>query len=153
MKLGQFTESFEEFESALHCDNFNVDAIIGFAEFVFPNESSTTAAEQQLIEYCKLNPYKQEDLKTKKPNNNNHNDDYETFFGNDVNKSAAFARLKLLIDCSLSKSIDAYYSPEIWWYLSLIHEKYDNKQLTDTLLNCIQNKETAPLRSFRFCNY
>lgn len=149
MKLGKFTESFEEFESALHCDSLNVDAIISFAEFVFPNETSTTASEQQLIEYCKLNPYKQEDLKI----NEQNNDDYEKFFGNDINKSAAFARLKLLIDCSLNKSIDAYYSPEIWWYLSLIHEKYGNKQVTDTLLNCIQNKETAPLRSFKFCNY
>lgn len=148
-KLGKFTESFEEFENALNCDNLNIDAIIGFAEFVFPEETSTTASEQQLIEYCKLNPYKQEDLKKIEPNN----DDYEKFYGNDVNKSAAFARLKLLIDCSLNKSIDAYYSPEIWWYLSLIHEKYGNKQVTDTLLNCIQNKETAPLRSFKFCNY
>ncbi|SMN17714.1 similar to Saccharomyces cerevisiae YGR198W YPP1 Cargo-transport protein involved in endocytosis [Maudiozyma saulgeensis] len=147
-KLGKFTESISHFEDALHCDDLNVDAIIGFAAFVFPNDTTTSASEQQLIDYCKLQNSEEVNEKNKFAG-----DDYELFCGNDVNKSAAFARLKLLIDCSLNKSIDAYYSPEIWWYLSLIHEKYGNNEISDTLLNCIQNKETCPLRSFKFCNY
>lgn len=146
LKQGNLKGALQEFEEVLYHDDLNVDAIIGIAQLIFPAETTNSSSEKQLVDYCKLVPDK--NSKESKLDMEKH----EMFFVNKVDKSAAFARLKLLIDCSLVKSIDAYFSPEIWWYLSLIHEKYGNKEIKDTLLNCIKNKETSPLRSFKFCD-
>lgn len=147
-RQGDFKAALKQFEDALYHDDLNADAIIGFAQLVFPDETTNSASEQQLVDYCKLSDG------TENPSAPKFDaDEYDKFFGNRVDKSAVFARLKLLIDCALVKSVEAYFSPEIWWYLSLIHEKYGNKEMKDTLLNCIKNKETCPLRPFRFCDY
>ncbi|GMM55759.1 Ypp1 protein [Maudiozyma humilis] len=147
-RQGEFKAALKLFEEALYYDDLNADAIIGFAQLVFPDETTNSASEQQLVDYCRLSDGTENPVTPKFDAV-----EYDKFFGNRVDKSAVFARLKLLIDCALIKSVDAYFSPEIWWYLSLIHEKYGNREMKDTLLNCIKNKETCPLRPFRFCDY
>ena len=74
-------------------------------------------------------------------------------FVNETDRSAAYARLKFLLECAILESIDAYYSPEVWWYLSLIYEKYQDDEYKNSLLKCVKYQELNPVRSLRFCNY
>lgn len=149
LNQNNYKKALEEFEAVLYHDDMNLDAILGFAEIVFPEEASQSELERQFEAYLKL------------PNNDKYdniessvkNKDGSEIFANNADRSAAYARLKLLLECSINKSIDAFYSAEVWWYLSLIYEKYHDKEYEHSLLNCVQNKETTPLRSFKYCNY
>ncbi|CCK71138.1 Ypp1p KNAG_0G00820 [Huiozyma naganishii CBS 8797] len=128
-----------EVENVLYYDDVNVGAIVGFAELIVPESEQNVELETELSMKglsAKTDLSKAEEV-----------------FANDTDKSAAYARLKLLLECSIRKSIDAYYSAEIWWYLSLIYERYRSKQYKDALLTCIRNKETTPIREFKHCKY
>lgn len=139
---GDKKEALKKFESVLFYDPMNVNAMIGFAEIVFPEE--LTGSESTLSNYYQLNGSFTGSQTAEKDNR---------VFANDVDKSVACARLKFMLEYAITKSIEAYHSPEVWWYLSLVYEKYEDKTYKESLLNCIRYKESNPIRGFRFCNY
>ncbi|EDO19173.1 hypothetical protein Kpol_1050p30 [Vanderwaltozyma polyspora DSM 70294] len=138
---GELKKALKEFETVLFYDDCNPAAMIGFAEILFPEEEGDES--DQLVEnYYMLTKNSKETTKKE-----------IEVFANNKDKSAAYARLKFLLEYSLTKSIEAYNSPEVWWYLALIYEKYQDSRYKETLLNCIRYKEAAPIRKFKFCNY
>lgn len=139
---GDKKAALKKFETVLFYDPMNVNAVIGFAEIVFPEELK--GSESILRSYYQLGEaLSSAEVPATK----------SEAFVNDVDKSAACARLKFMLEYAITKSIDAYHSPEVWWYLSLIYEKYEDKSYKESLLNCIRYKESNPIREFRFCNY
>ena len=133
--------ALKEFETVLFYDESNTDAMIGFAELVFP-EISEDIGEPYKTEYYSLDDTENQPIKKT-----------QEIFVNEKDKSAAYARLKFLLEYSITKSVEAYHSPEVWWYLSKIYEKYQDNRYGDSLLNCIKYKETSPIRKFKYCNY
>ncbi|CAI4036758.1 SMKI16G0645 [Saccharomyces mikatae IFO 1815] len=131
--------ALKEFETVLYYDENNLDALIGFAELIFPEELSID--EKNLESYYTLSL---EEKPSKRA---------QLTFVNETDRSAAYARLKFLLECAILESIDAYYSPEVWWYLSLIYEKYQDDEYKNSLLKCVKYQELNPVRSLRFCNY
>ena len=131
--------ALKEFETVLYYDENNLDALIGFAELIFPEELG--------IEETNLECYYTLSL-DKKPAKR-----AQLTFVNDTDRSAAYARLKFLLECAILESIEAYHSPEVWWYLSLIYEKYQDDEYKNSLLKCIKYQELNPIRSLRYCNY
>ncbi|QLG71012.1 hypothetical protein HG535_0B00500 [Zygotorulaspora mrakii] len=136
---GGIKRSLKEFESVLFYDQYNVHAVLGLAEIIFPDESNQS--EPSFQNYCDLIP-KEEHLATRKK-----------VFVNELDESASCARLKFLLEYSITQSIDAYFTPEIWWYLSIIYNKFGDKSYKNALLNCIRYQETKPIREFKFCNF
>ncbi|CAI4063802.1 hypothetical protein SUVZ_07G4260 [Saccharomyces uvarum] len=131
--------ALKEFETVLYYDEYNLDALIGFAELIFPEELDGN--EEKLESYYTLSLDKKS---TKRA---------QLTFVNDTDRSAAYARLKFLLECAILESIEAYHSPEVWWYLSLIYEKYQDDEYKNSLLKCVKYQELNPIRSFRYCNY
>lgn len=139
---GNLAKALPEFEAVLFYDQSNVDAIIGFAEIVFPDKSDET--QKKLQNYYKL---------TLSQSSSQTDDKSIEVFVNKLDESAACARLKFLLEYSITKSVEAFHSPEVWWYLSLLYEKYQDNGYKEALLNCIRYKESNPIRGFRFCNF
>lgn len=135
---GSPKNSMAELEKALFYDDMNVDAIVAMSELVLPLK----ADHKDIEAYLPLISSTKEPLK-----------ETETIFANETDQSAAYARLKLLLESCIIGNIDAYYSAEIWWFLSQIYEKYQDREYPDSLLTCIKNKETTPIRAFQYCHY
>lgn len=140
---GDFKAALSNFETVLFYDPLNVSALIGFAGIVFPEELNES--EAAIWDYCHLKD------STGRATNTEHST--QDVFLSDLDKSAACARLKFLLEYAITKSIEAYHSPEVWWYLSNIYEKYEDQRYRDSLLNCIRYKESDPIRAFQYCNY
>lgn len=139
---GDRKSALKSFETVLFYDQLNVDAMIGFAELVFPEELEKS--EGIIQNYYQLDEPSSRSTSLQKT---------DEVFLNDVDKSVASARLKFLLEYAITKSTEAYHSPEVWWYLSTIYENYEDKSYKESLLNCIRYKECNPIRGFRFCNY
>ncbi|CAL9728092.1 cargo-transport protein Ypp1p [Monosporozyma unispora] len=131
------TMALNEFEKALYYDKNNADAVVGYSHLIFSYEEEDTCLERflPLIEIQDAKP-----LDSTLP----------PLFINKTDKLAALASVKLLLERSIINSIEAFYSADVWWYLSLIYEKYQEKEYQDALLTCIRNKETTPIRPFKF---
>lgn len=140
---GNARSALTDFETVLFYDPLNVTALVGLAEIVFPEELNES--EKTLREYWHL---KESSPRVSKPNDTKHD-----VFLSELDKSAACARLKFLLEYAITKSVDAYHSPEVWWYLSSIYEKYEDQSYKDSLLNCVRYRESDPIRGFQFCNY
>ncbi|CCE61553.1 hypothetical protein TPHA_0A04780 [Tetrapisispora phaffii CBS 4417] len=135
-------KALKEFEYVLHYDKYNLEALLGLAEIVLDsgkNEKTSNSPD----EYYTLVP--QNNMKQRTYSNN--------IFANEKDQLATIARLKYLLEYATSHKVEAYYSAEIWWYLSLIYEKYQDKRYKSSIMNCIRFKEATPIRSFKFCNY
>lgn len=130
--------SMDELEKALSYDDMNVDAIVAMAQLIHPSAKD----EKDIESYLPLLPTT---TKTDKR--------IKSIFANETDQSAAYARLKLLLESSIIKTIDAYYSADIWWFLAQMYEKYQDKEYPDSLLTCIKNRETTPIRAFEVCHY
>ncbi|CCF57617.1 hypothetical protein KAFR_0C06250 [Kazachstania africana CBS 2517] len=134
--IGDANEAQAGFESVLYHDILNLDALVGLSKLVFPDDDTTA-------NHLKLTTI--EDVKKLQ---------IKLTFVDKTDKAAAHARMKLLLENSTLDSIDCYFSPEIWWYLSLIYEISSNKDFyEEALLNCVKNYETNPIRSFKFSNF
>lgn len=135
--------ALSSFETVLFYDPLNVNALIGFAQIIFPEELNES--EAVLREYWNLEE------------SHKRTDEVEAssqqVFVSELDKSAACARLKFLLEYAITKSIEAYHSPEVWWYLSSIYEKYEDQSYKSSLLNCIRYKESDPIRAFQNCNF
>ncbi|QLL33587.1 hypothetical protein HG536_0E04980 [Torulaspora globosa] len=140
---GEPRAALSNFETVLFYDPLNVNALIGFAQIIFPEELNES--EAALREYWHL----------EESNKGAHSAGGTTqqVFVSDLDKSAACARLKFLLEYAITKSIEAYHSPEVWWYLSSIYEKYEDQSYKASLLNCIRYKESDPIRAFQSCNF
>lgn len=135
---GKLKKSLKEFETVLFYDQYNVNAMLGLAEIVFPSDESQS--ESSLQDYYELVPKEKHSSSPK-------------VFVNALDESAATARLKFLLEYSTTKSIEAYYSPDVWWYLSTIYGRIGDEGYKEALLNCIRYQETMPVREFKFCNF
>ncbi|SCU79238.1 LAMI_0A07910g1_1 [Lachancea mirantina] len=125
-------KALTEFETVFYYDQLNTDAIVGFARLLNPEEP---ASSNHVL--------KASEREEKKEN---------AFYG-DGDKSAAYGRLKLMLEEAIEKSIDAHFSPEIWWHLSKIYEKFgDTERLEIALWNCIKYEELQPIRHFKNCH-
>lgn len=131
--------ALNEFEKALYYDKHNVDAVIGYSQLIFSYEKDNTCLEGFL-------PL----METQTSDTTKQDSALPPLFINKADKSAALASVKLLLERSILKSIDAFYSADVWWYLSLIYEKYQETEYQEALLTCIRNKETTPIRPFQF---
>ncbi|KAH3899251.1 Ypp1p SCDLUD_004685 [Saccharomycodes ludwigii] len=68
--------------------------------------------------------------------------------------NSLIANLYLRLETCIKKSIAGYISPEIWWYLSKIYEKYDDPlSYENALWNCVKFEEERPIRELDFCKY
>ncbi|SCU82456.1 LAME_0C01222g1_1 [Lachancea meyersii CBS 8951] len=129
---GDKGRALESFEKVLFYDPMNIDAIVGFAKCLMPGTD-----EEEL--------HKMTPPKTYEPS--------EDAFLSEKDRSAAFARLKLLLEEIIEKSIEGYYSPEIWWYLAQVYENYgDQERMELSLWNCVKFQELRPIRDFKICN-
>ncbi|CAI6529850.1 Ypp1p [Saccharomyces cerevisiae x Saccharomyces kudriavzevii VIN7] len=131
--------ALKEFETVLYYDENNLDALIGFAALIFPEELDKE--ERNLESYYTLSL-------DKKPTKS-----ARLTFVNETDRSAAYARLKFLLECAILESVEAYHCPDVWWYLSLIYEKYQDDEYKSSLLKCVKYQELNPIRSLRYCNY
>ena len=151
MKQGKLRQARREFENVLYQDSLNTEGIIGLGKLTFFDDIDglqRSPSEKELADYVHLIP----DVSEKKDEKNSDTE-LEPLFVNDGDRLAMYGRLKLLLDCAIIQSIEAYNSPEIWWYLSLIHEKFENPARKDTLLMCIKSRENLPLREFSVCQF
>ena len=151
MKQGKLRQARKEFEGVLYQDSLNTEGIIGLGKLTFFDDIdglTRSPSERELADYVHLIP----DVSEKK-DEKNPDTELEPLFVNDGDRLAMYGRLKLLLDCAIIQSIEAYNSPEIWWYLSLIHEKFENPARKDTLLMCIKSRENLPLREFSVCQF
>ncbi|CCH62524.1 hypothetical protein TBLA_0H02390 [Henningerozyma blattae CBS 6284] len=144
ISTSQWKKAINAFEDILYYDNLNIDAIIGLSEIILPNDE-----DNDQIQYQLQNNYFNLSSKTEKPNKlKNRN-----IFSDEKDKSAFIARVKFLLEYAIKNSQEAYYSPEIWWYISKIYEKYQDYRFKDSLLNCIKFKESEPIRDFKYCDF
>lgn len=131
MNRGESKKALKEFEKVLYYDDSNVEALIGFAGLVFPE--NLTDEEQDLEKYYKFNILPMnEDLEESTSESTTtptiqttqelipKHSVSESIFVNEIDESAGIARLKFLLECSIMNSLEAYHSPDIWWYLALI---------------------------------
>ncbi|CEP62668.1 Ypp1p LALA0_S06e00936g [Lachancea lanzarotensis] len=124
--------SLELFEKVLFYDPMNIDATVGFAKCLIPDTDENEVHNMAV-------------QKKDAPQN-------DAFIG-DKDKSAAFARLKILLEAIIDKSIDGYHSPELWWYLAQVYENYgDRERMESSLWNCVKFEELRPIRDFKMCN-
>lgn len=131
--------ALNEFEKALYYDKHNVDAVVGYSHLIFSYEEENTCLEG-FLPLMETQTFETKEQGSALP----------PLFINKSDKSAALASVKLLLERSILNSIDAFYSADVWWYLSLIYEKYQEKEYQEALLTCIRNKETTPIRPFQF---
>lgn len=126
-------KALKEFETVLFYDKLNVDAIVGIARSLLPD---VPVESQHKLVKIGTKPKLRRDG-----------------FSGERDRSAAFARLKLLLEQAIEKSIDAYNTPEVWWYLSQIYEIYGDADRQEiSLWNCVKFQELQPIRDFRNCN-
>ncbi|KAL3233044.1 Cargo-transport protein YPP1 [Nakaseomyces bracarensis] len=144
IKQGNHVAALRDVEHAIDINPNDVGALIGFAQLIFDEVDDD--CQDPLKSYYKLTPQNM----SKK---NNENDESKSIFFNVTDRSAATARLKLLLDCTVSSSPDAYHSPEIWWYLSQIHERLATREYKDCLMNCVRFEELKPISPLEYCNY
>ena len=148
MLEGNLKTALNKFEKALHYDQNNVDALVGYSQLIFLNNDSLEKEEKVNEDMINLEDY----LSLTKTNLGDFHKDIQSnksqLFINESDKLAAIANVKLLLERSIINSIDALYSGDIWWYLSLIYEKYQENQYQNALLTCIRNKEATPIRPF-----
>ncbi|AQZ11644.1 YPP1 (YGR198W) [Zygosaccharomyces parabailii] len=135
----QSKKAAKEFNIVLLGDRYNVNALVGLAKVIFPEEKNET------YDYYKLRPPTPESLDSAKK--------ADSVFVSEADKSANVARLKLSLESAVSNSVEAHYSPEVWWYLSILYEQYKDLGYKDTLLKCIRYKETEPVREFKYCDF
>ncbi|CAR29566.1 hypothetical protein ZYGR_0AD02490 [Zygosaccharomyces rouxii] len=138
---GQCKRASKEFNTVLLADPYNVSALVGLAQVVYPE------GDTEICDYYKLRPLTPDSLDQKQ------DCQPESVFVSEADRSANIARLKLLLESAIAHSIEADHSPEIWWYLSLIYEQYKDIGYKDALLNCVRYKETEPVRPFKYCNF
>lgn len=149
MLEGNLTTALNKFEKALDNDKNNVDALVGYSQLIFLNVENQKQNEKSNESICNLENYLPLiETKLCGTNRNTHPSKSQLFI-NEGNELAAVAYVKLLLERSIISSIDAFYSGDIWWYLSLIYEKYQEREFQNALLTCIRNKETTPIRPFR----
>lgn len=144
IKQGNYVKALKDIEQAIDIDPHNVNALTGFAKLIFNDENNE---DDTIKSYYKLVPQNSEVAEK------NIRKGSESIFFNDTDKSAATARLKLLLDCAVTTSPEAYHSPEIWWYLSLIHERLLTGDYKKCLINCVRFEELKPISPFQYCNY
>ncbi|SCU79129.1 LAFA_0B00936g1_1 [Lachancea sp. 'fantastica'] len=125
--------SLELFEKVLFYDPLNIDATVGFAKCLIPDPEEDTVHQMAL--------QKSSEAKS------------DAFVG-EKDRSAAFARLKILLEEVIDKSIEGYHSPELWWYLAQVYENYDDhERMESSLWNCVKFEELRPIRDFKMCNF
>lgn len=142
----QNKQALLDIEKAIDLDNSNIDAIVCFAELIFDVEKKSE--EDLTDEYYKLVP-----IEGIKECSKNQSESEDRLFFNATDRSAATARLKLLLDSAVAESIEGYYTPEVWWYLSQIHEQFATKDYKLSLMKCIKFEELRPIAQFENCNY
>lgn len=146
---GDLITASNKFEKALDYDKNNVDALVGYSQLIFLDIENQKQNERFSENIHNLENYLPLiEAKLRDAHQNTHSSKSKLFI-NKSNQLAALAYVKLLLERSITKSIDAFYSGDIWWYLSLIYEKYQEREFQNALLTCIRNKETTPIRSFR----
>lgn len=149
MLEGNLTTALNKFEQALDYDKNNVDALVGYSQLILSNDDNQKQNEKFNESIVKLEDYLPL-METKLCDTyQNTQLNKSQLFINKSNQLAAFAYVKLLLERSIINSIDAFYSGDIWWYLSLIYEKYQEREYQNALLTCIRNKETTPIRPFK----
>lgn len=132
---GHSEKATAEFEKVLHYDSTSVEALIGLAKIVLPDEEANL--DTDLKHNSKIN---QKEL------HRNSATSLET--------SSAVARLKFLFEELVDKSIEGYQTSAVWWYLSKIYEIYsDSTRQQEALWRCIKYEELQPVREFKFCNF
>ncbi|SCU97394.1 LANO_0E15918g1_1 [Lachancea nothofagi CBS 11611] len=125
--------ALKSFEKVLFYDQLNVDAIVGFAKCLMPD--TLEDEHHKLVEKSR------------------HELNKDGFIG-EKDRSAAFARLKLLLEELVEKSIEGSHSPEVWWCLSRVYEHYDDSDREEiSLWNCVKFQELQPIRDFKLCNF
>lgn len=137
----QLKKASKEFNTVLLADPYNVSALVGLAQVVYPE------GDNKICDYYRLKPPTPDafdQVNIAKP---------ESIFVSEADRSANVARLKLLLESAVARSIEAHYSPEIWWYLSLIYEEYKDVGYKDALINCVRYNETDPVRPFKYCDF
>ncbi|AAS51115.1 ACL113Cp [Eremothecium gossypii ATCC 10895] len=130
--------AMSEFQNALSFDPTNVDAVVGLAKLLYPEDQGSLeriARHRPIIGTA-----------TPKPESDP--------FANSKDRSAAVAQLKMLLENCIEKSIDGYHTPEVWWYLSRIYDEFhDNERLESALWQCIKFHELEPIRDFKYCMF
>lgn len=137
----QYKRALKEFNTVLLADPYNVSALVGLAQVVYPE------GDTKICNYYRLRPPTPDSL------NEDEISKQESIFTSEADKSANIARLKLLLQSAITHSIEASRSPELWWYLSLIYEQYKDNGYENALINCVKYKETEPIYPFKYCDF
>lgn len=133
---GQSDKALHEFEKVLHFDSTSIEALLGLAKVVFPEENLGVDME------LKQNPALLENQGLDSPSSTS------------LQTSSAVARLKFLFEQLVDRSIEGYQTPAVWWYLSKVYEVYnDSARQQDALWQCIKFEELLPVRDFKYCNF
>ncbi|CAR21425.1 Ypp1p [Lachancea thermotolerans CBS 6340] len=126
-------KALRSFEKVLFYDALNIDAIVGFAKCLVPTsqENSSHQLQPQTPSAAGLDA-----------------------FTGEKDRSAAYARLKMVLEEVVERSIEGCHAPEVWWYLSRVYENYDDTERLETSLwNCVKYQELQPIRDFKNCNF
>lgn len=146
----RYQDALKIYEMLLGADEFNIEAILGLARLVCPDNEDITNNEVDLNKATK-------DYYTLTEPAHDEQFDYQRLlkdlFPTERDHSAAKARLELLIKCAIKKSIPAYHNARIWWYLASLHEKSGGQEYKLALLNCIKYQESEPIRDFSMADY
>lgn len=135
LKSGNEEKAMIEFEKVLHFDSTSVEALLGLAKLVLPQDELTLESELKHIPDPKPNHIT--------PSLSSIND-----------RSSALARLKFLFEQLVDKSIEGYHTSAVWWFLAKIYETYqDSSRQQHALWQCIKFEELDPVREFRFCKF
>ncbi|GAV55862.1 hypothetical protein ZYGR_0AZ00330 [Zygosaccharomyces rouxii] len=137
----RYKRASKEFNTVLLADPYNVPALVGLAQVVYPEDDTKVCSYYKLRPPTPDSPDQDEALKP------------ESAFVSEADRSANVARLKLLLESAIAHSIEASHSPEVWWYLSLIYEQYKDIGYENALINCVRYKETEPIRPFKYCDF
>ncbi|AET41196.1 Ypp1p Ecym_7370 [Eremothecium cymbalariae DBVPG len=147
--------AMSEFQLVLSFDPLNIDAIIGFAKLVYPDDSEhveTLDKHKHILSATSKGPFSSNSIPP--PATVAATTDVRTAdtFANEKDRSAAVAQLKLLLEGCIETSIDAYHTPEIWWYVSRVYDEYgDSERLEPALWKCMKFQELQPIRDFKNC--
>ncbi|CUS24543.1 LAQU0S17e01310g1_1 [Lachancea quebecensis] len=126
-------KALHSFEKVLFYDPLNIDAIVGFAKCLIPTNQENVSHQ--------LEPQMPSAV------------GFDAFTG-EKDRSAAYARLKMVLEEVVEKSIEGCHAPEVWWYLSRVYENYDDTERLETSLwNCVKYQELQPIRDFKNCNF
>ncbi|CCE72580.1 Piso0_000166 [Millerozyma farinosa CBS 7064] len=79
-------------------------------------------------------------------------EDAQQLFTSDKDKHAGLVRLKNYLESFVNCWPYGYNYSELWWYLSLVYEKIDDKNLlSKSLWKCVELEDARPIRSFDCC--